>query len=155
VSKADRFKQLDNRRDRTSITPEKEAVLNNLMGVNEQENGILNRNTTLEQKEGTMNMNTQTAKVMDSEELNTEAEQLLDTLQPEHGTTTSIDEFKNRRRPTVEETHKRYTFLMEKELLARLDKLARKAKDRGYKTFVLNEAIRKYLDEEEAKTAKK
>jgi hypothetical protein len=52
-------------------------------------------------------------------------------------------------RPTVEETHKRATFLYEKELLSRLDKLAT-GRARGFKTAVVNEALRRLLDELES-----
>lgn len=52
-------------------------------------------------------------------------------------------------RPTVEETHKRATFLIEQELLERMDRLA-SGRARGFKTALVNEAIRRMLDEIEA-----
>jgi predicted DNA-binding protein len=49
-------------------------------------------------------------------------------------------------RPTVEETHRRATFLIENELLERLNRLA-SDRPRGFKTAVVNEGIRRVLDE--------
>lgn len=55
-----------------------------------------------------------------------------------------IDERKKRK--TMEETHARVTFLVDRELLKRLDKLANKA-PRGFKTIFINKAIETMLNE--------
>jgi hypothetical protein len=56
----------------------------------------------------------------------------------------SYEEKANRK--TVEETHIRSTFLFDKELAKRLDKLSKKKK-RGFKTMFMNKAIEALLDE--------
>lgn len=61
-----------------------------------------------------------------------------------------------RSRQRVEDTSKRATFLIKNELLARLDALAQNEKrssgtNKGYKTHIVNEALRKALDEIEGK----
>lgn len=54
---------------------------------------------------------------------------------------------KKAKKPTVEETHVRTTFLFDRELSKRLDRMA-KGK-RGFKTMFYNEAIKALLDEME------
>lgn len=49
------------------------------------------------------------------------------------------------RRPLVEETSKRSTFLLDKELIERLDRAASGQK-RGFKTWLVNKAIKEMLD---------
>ena len=49
-------------------------------------------------------------------------------------------------KPTVEETHKRVTFLLDKDVLRRLDLLASNKK-RGYKTQVFNTAVAMMVSE--------
>lgn len=51
---------------------------------------------------------------------------------------------------TVEETHKRQTYLIDKELIKRFDKLAKK-EGRGFKTLVINSLLESYLNEAEKK----
>lgn len=51
---------------------------------------------------------------------------------------------------TVEETHKRQTYLIDKDLIKRFDKLARK-EGRGFKTLVINSLLESYLNEAEKK----
>ena len=50
----------------------------------------------------------------------------------------------SRKKATVEDTHKRTTFLMRRDLLERLDKLS-EAQGRGYKTEFFNRAIESML----------
>ena len=50
-----------------------------------------------------------------------------------------------KKKKTVEDTHQRATFLIDKELLKRLDKISKK--ERGLKTRLVNYAIEKMLDE--------
>lgn len=54
------------------------------------------------------------------------------------------------KKPTIEETHKRQTFLIDKRLLKRLDRIA-KRQPKGFKTHFLNYALEKALDELEKK----
>ncbi|AYC54163.1 hypothetical protein CHCC15075_1702 [Bacillus licheniformis] len=56
------------------------------------------------------------------------------------------------KKPTIEDTHTRTTFLVENDLRKRLDKLA-KGK-RGFKTSFVNTALRILLDEAEGKQKK-
>lgn len=51
------------------------------------------------------------------------------------------------KKPTVEDTHIRTTFLFRKDLQKRLDRLAKNK--RGYKTDFINKAIESLLDEVE------
>lgn len=58
-----------------------------------------------------------------------------------------LERFKEKvNRPTAEEKHKRATFFIDRELLDRLDRLA-SGRERGFKTAVVNEALRRILDE--------
>ncbi|MED0737848.1 hypothetical protein [Aneurinibacillus thermoaerophilus] len=62
-----------------------------------------------------------------------------------------IDSFlEKKKKATVEETHTRQTFLIHNELLKRMNKAAR-GRERGFKTALVNEAIKRILDEIEAK----
>ena len=64
------------------------------------------------------------------------------------GTITELyDERKKKK--TVEETHKRTTFLLRNDLAKRLDALSRNKK--GYKTLVLNQAVEAILNKLEKK----
>lgn len=60
---------------------------------------------------------------------------------------TFIDLFKEKeKKKTIEDTHTRSTFLVNNDLLARMDKLAKKRK-RGFKTDLVNHAIKQLLDD--------
>jgi hypothetical protein len=62
-----------------------------------------------------------------------------------------IDSFlEKKKKATVEETHTRQTFLIHNDLLKRMNKAA-KGRERGFKTALVNEAIKRMLDEIEAK----
>lgn len=52
------------------------------------------------------------------------------------------------KKPTVEDTHTRGTFLIQNDLLKRLDTLA-KGQKRGFKTKLVNYALKDFLDEVE------
>jgi len=56
-------------------------------------------------------------------------------------------------RPTVEQTHRRQTYLIHKELISRLERIS-KGQPKGFKTAVVNEGIRRVLDEIEAQRRK-
>ncbi|GEN35938.1 hypothetical protein [Aneurinibacillus danicus] len=62
-----------------------------------------------------------------------------------------IDSFlEKKKKATVEDTHTRQTFLIHNDLLKRMNKAAR-GRERGFKTALVNEAIKRILDEIEAK----
>lgn len=54
------------------------------------------------------------------------------------------------KKKTIEDTHTRSTFLVHNDLLSRMDKLSKKRK-RGFKTELVNHAIKDLLDEIEGK----
>lgn len=57
-----------------------------------------------------------------------------------------LERFPEKDNRPIEETHRRATFLIERELLDRLDQLA-SDRPRGFKTALVNEALRRILDE--------
>jgi hypothetical protein len=52
----------------------------------------------------------------------------------------------NKDKKTMEETHRRQTFLLKRELAERLNNVAAKA-DRGFKTFLINQVLEQALDD--------
>lgn len=54
--------------------------------------------------------------------------------------------FQKKKKPTVEETHTRQTWLIRNDLIAALDALATD-QDRGFKTQLVNYALEKVIDE--------
>lgn len=65
-----------------------------------------------------------------------------------------IEQFKEKTtRKKVEETHRRQTYLINKELIKRLDRLARR-ESKGFKTALVNEGIRRLLNEVEGQDKK-
>ncbi|MFD1394400.1 hypothetical protein ACFQ40_01220 [Kroppenstedtia eburnea] len=110
----------------------------------EQEDGKGKRKTKKEQGKGRVNKGNKTKKGNQSENGTTGIEQRSETG--------FIEQFKERTtRKTVEETHRRQTYLIENDLIKRLDKLARR-QPKGFKTAVVNEGIRRVLDEVEGKS---
>lgn len=64
-----------------------------------------------------------------------------------------LETFENKqKKPTMEDTHTRTTFLVRNDLKKRLDRLA--SNKRGFKTEFINMALRILLDEIEGKTKK-
>lgn len=61
-----------------------------------------------------------------------------------------LAKFQTKKKPTVEETHTRQTYLIRNDLIKRLEKIAKK-QDRGFKTALVNEGIKRLLDELEGK----
>lgn len=66
--------------------------------------------------------------------------------------TSKILPFEIQKKPTVEETHTRGTYLIRNDLLERLDELSA-GKARGFKTFIVNSAIEQLLVQIENDTA--
>lgn len=136
----------------------------------EQEDGKGKRKTKKEQGKGRVNKGNKTKKGDGSGKQGISGESGEGTVnripnpkngnQSENGTTGIeqrsetgfIEQFKERTtRKTVEETHRRQTYLIENDLIKRLDKLARR-QPKGFKTAVVNEGIRRVLDEVEGKS---
>jgi hypothetical protein len=89
----------------------------------------------------TVKLNTETEQLKRTEKHNTEKQQ---GVEQEKG---FMEQFQKKiRRPTIEETHQRQTYLIDKNLLSRLDRIA-KNQPKGFKTAVVNEGIRRVLDE--------
>lgn len=57
-----------------------------------------------------------------------------------------LEELEARRRPTMDETHKRATFLVKRKLLGKFEKFCHK-QGRGYKTWAINRAIELFMME--------
>jgi hypothetical protein len=99
-----------------------------------------------------VNGNTNNDKLDVTVKSNTNTEQLKETLKnstdnkkktaSEFSNTGNnfLKEFKKTKKPTVEETHTRQTYLIKNELIAKLEELAA-GKDRGFKTHLVNYAI--------------
>lgn len=83
-------------------------------------------NTNTEQLNGTLKSNTDNKNEIVSEISNTG--------------NNFLNEFKKTKKPTVEETHTRQTYLIRNQLIDQLEELA-KGKDRGFKTQLVNYAI--------------
>ena len=90
---------------------------------------------------------------------NNETEQLNKTKEVLSNNDTSSDQEESaddfwstvtNKKPTVEDTHTRGTFLIQNELLERLDALA-KGQKRGFKTKLVNYALKEFLDQAEKK----
>lgn len=92
-----------------------------------------------EQKDVTLNSNTETVtereiQNSDDKTVKSATEQLLNKYDAKI------------KKPRIEDTHTRTTFLFRNDLRDRLDKLS-EDKSRGFKTIVMNEAIEAILDE--------
>ena len=112
----------------------------------EQTDGSGSRTTEPEQTDGSGNGKTGPEQTDGSGSRTTEPEQ---TDGSKEG---FIEQFKEKAtRKTVEETHRRQTYLIDNELIKRLDRLARR-QPKGFKTAVVNEGIRRVLDEIEGKS---
>lgn len=112
--------------------PQQGNDLNKVNTKTEQEGGTVKRNSEGEQADGSGD----------------------GTMKPKQENETGngfIEQFKEKAtRKTVEDTHRRQTYLIHKELIKRLDRLARR-QPKGFKTAVINEGIRRVLDEVEGK----
>ena len=114
----------------------------NINKETEQSNVIINELTETEQV--TSNDNTQYEYKQEIDKVNIESEQ-------ESGQEKGfMEQFQKKvSRPTVEQTHRRQTYLIHKELISRLERIS-KGQPKGFKTAVVNEGIRRVLDEIEA-----
>lgn len=101
----------------------------------------------------TMNINSVNEQVYEIEEVNTNGEQqnrIATNNSPATDVTSKAEALlEYRRKATILETHSRYTVLIRKDLLERLDQLADK-QERGFKTRVFNAALEMILNEMES-----
>lgn len=164
MSKGDRFKRLADGRDAENSNPQKSQVIEQIVGDYEQTSSVENMNTVHEQTAASSVSNRVPEKVTESMNSNTDNEQLNVTVslnsdteqydvisQPaqsnEKRVPHPIKEFEKRiKKPTIEETHTRGTYLIRNDLLKRLNKLA-KHQHRGFKTHLVNYALERILDE--------
>jgi hypothetical protein len=110
--------------ENTETDKEKDSVKGNTN--NDQLDVTVKSNTNTEQSNETLKSSTDNKKETASEFSNTG--------------NNFLNEFKKAKKPTVEETHTRQTYLIKNELIAELEKLAA-GKDRGFKTHLVNYAI--------------
>lgn len=133
--------------------------LNKVNRETEQGKGTVTRGRKREQTDGSGNGKTGPDKTDGSVNRETNAEQTDGSENRKTGPDQTdgsgsgfIEQFKEKTtRKTVEETHRRQTYLIDKELIKRLDRLARR-QPKGFKTAVINEGIRRVLDEVEGKS---
>ena len=168
MSKTERFKRLQESRDAENSNPQKPEVINKIVGdfesiipretinsIHEHTAVSLISNTTTEHEQVILNSNTNDEQYDVIQKSNSDTEQ-SNVIQ--NGKTSSrtriprpIEEFEKRlKRPTIEQTHTRATWLIRNDFLKRLDKLA-KNQQRGFKTHLVNYALERILDELESK----
>ncbi|WAH39481.1 hypothetical protein [Alicyclobacillus dauci] len=178
MSKAERFRSLAKSKNEPDTTnPSKSDVIDEIVGastveiaatstekfssnnnsnsITEQATVTVNQNIEQEHTSYSVNNNTETNNISSSVNSNSITEQSNVTETRRNASATRIprpiEEFEKRlKRPTIEETHTRATWLVRNDLLKRLEKLA-KHQQRGFKTHVVNYAIERILDELEGK----
>lgn len=124
----------------------------------EQEKDSLKSNTIFEQNDVTVNSNINTDHTNGTVKNKTNNEQLKESLKSKTNNKKETDlefsntgnnflnEFKKAKKPTVEETHTRQTYLIKNELISKLEELAA-GKDRGFKTHLVNYAIEQVINQ--------
>lgn len=164
MSKTDRFKRLQENRDSDTVNPQKQDVINKIVGDlttdqypddmntnTDSTSATVTRNTNTEHTNMSLTSNSETDHALVTTQRNTVTEQSPVTpgVKNPSGTRipSAIAEFEKRlKKPTIEETHTRGTWLIRNDLLTRLNKLARH-QQRGFKTYVVNYALETILDE--------
>ena len=170
MSKADRFRRLaDAKPDESLPQNKKSEVIDKLIGVDPDAPSTEDTSNPIAETEDVTNTQN-TEHVQSSNSLNMfnndEQSDVIVTSNTEHAQSDvsksptkrlptrvpeAIEEFEKRmRRPTVEQTHTRQTWLVNNELLRRLNKVARN-QGRGFKTHLINYALERVLDELEGK----
>lgn len=168
MSKTERFKRLQGNRDAEIANPRKPEVIEKIIGdfqtpnlnsnidtINENTSASVIRNTDTTQTLETMTSNNDNEQSHEPLTRNSVAEQSNVTvnkkLSSKQRIPRAIEEFEKRlKKPTIEETHTRGTWLIRNDLLSRLNKLARH-QQRGFKTYVVNYALEKILDDLESR----
>ena len=137
----------------------KEADQETVQGGGNNKLSTLNMNKETEQSNVINNGLTKTEQVTSNDNIQYEYEQESDkenreTEQESGQEKGFMEQFQKKiSRPTVEQTHRRQTYLIHKELISRLERISR-GQPKGFKTAVVNEGIRRVLDEIEAQRRK-
>ncbi|MFD1678267.1 hypothetical protein [Alicyclobacillus fodiniaquatilis] len=180
MSKRDQIKSLLTSRtsELPSENPAKKSLLesNSLNTKTEETNVSVLRNTETEAKNTNVKRNAKTEQLNEIEKHKhqTESENVSVNSNTETETLNIIDnsntvqsetpqkpfsiadhiagmlEIQEKDKRTVEDTHKRATFLIRNDLLQRLDKVA-KRQSKGYKTRVINQLLQTWLDSLDAR----
>lgn len=164
MSKSERFKRLAENRDTENSNPQKPEVIEKIVGeldasikpnllttVHEHAEASVISNSKPEELQVPVNNSSKQEQLNATVTHNTNTEQLNVTEDANITSRTRIpkpiEEFEKRlKKPTVEETHTRGTWLIRNDLLKRLEKLARH-QQRGFKTHLVNYALERVLDE--------
>lgn len=168
MSKSDRFRRLAENREAENSISQKHEVIEKIIGdfephqneedathIHEQSSHSLLSNNNNENSSETLNSNNNNEQLDVSLVSNSVTEQ-SNVIQKRKTTDTAripkpIEEFEKRlKKPTIEETHTRGTWLIRNDLLKRLDKLS-KHQQRGFKTHLVNYALEQVLNELEGK----
>lgn len=161
---ADRFRRLAENKEGDNPNSNKTEVINKIVGVDgppltkntvtEPYDDSLKNNSNTENTNVSVNINTENEEGTGIININTVTEQSNVTVKTRTSTAARIprpiEEFEKSRKLTIEETHRRGTYLIRNDLLKRLEKLA-KNQQRGFKTHLINYALELILDEIEAK----
>jgi hypothetical protein len=110
--------------------------LSNRNTENKQENVSENISSITEQDSTTQKTNTEKKVASVTDNTKTETEQGTDLL----------NSFKQTKKLRVEDTHSRYTVLIDNELLKEINRVA-KGKGKGFKTWFFNYALKMMLEE--------
>lgn len=150
------FDQEVNVKEQKNTEKEQTKEIDKMGNENEQADVTLKRNISTEDKDVIQKSSHKPNDVTETKNRDTKTEPtnegLKQNVQTEQGNDQGfIEMFREKtKRKTVEETHKRQTFLIDKELIRRLDRLA-KRNPRGFKTALVNEGISRMLNEIEKK----
>ncbi|GMA65966.1 hypothetical protein [Alicyclobacillus fastidiosus] len=170
-TKADRFRKLTEGQSSldSSSTATKSEVISQMIGASEEisattETGNSDtKNSSVTTQSSTTPEHTSGSVVNNTEQQQSDVPDIRNSVTEQSNVTQSrktssaariprpIEEFEKRiKKPTIEETHTRGTWLVRNDLLKRLEKLA-KNQQRGFKTHLVNYALERILDEIEGK----
>ncbi|MBD7971098.1 hypothetical protein, partial [Paenibacillus gallinarum] len=112
---------------------------------NEQTNDSVNLNSKNESKSISVLENKTNEQANDSDKLNSKSKSKRALVQEENDFLSQYELLKRNRKPRVEDTHTRDTYLIRNDLLARFNKLAEK-QEKGFKMRMVNYLLEKELD---------
>jgi hypothetical protein len=112
---------------------------------NEQFNDSVKQNSNNEEIKDSELLNSNNEQIKDSELLNSNSEHNNDSVFLTRDFLSEYKEIERNRRPRVEETHTRDTYLIRNDLLARFNKLAENQK-KGFKMKLINYVLEKELN---------
>jgi len=169
VSKtADRFRRLAENKDTNNNSSNKSEVINKIIGADLETIQPLEPTNDTEETNINVKEFTETEETYNPVNSTTENNNLNKTVLRNSDTEQSdvirsprtsgrqriprpIEEFEKRlKRPKIEDTHSRATWLVKNDLLKRLERLA-KNQERGFKTHLVNYALERILEELEEK----